>query len=291
MFPFLAAAALLAGPSTPPSTPPATVAAVLARRTGVPAADASALLSQLGAALAEAGLPMMPPGELELHLARLGLADGTPCKGKTSCLSELGRQLQVAWVVMISLSELEGERSVGLELLEVNTELILERDALLLGGRAKLKPELLEPFVARALKHTGAVGSPPPVVATREELKTFSPKPGAPPPQALLPPPPPPPASGFLELPLASPRSHARGAVLATAGGVLLATGAVLLGVGLTANGRLSEGTPGSDGRVRSPLTATQAQALAREATLELSLCAAGALAGLGLGTAALVTW
>jgi hypothetical protein len=287
MFPLLAAAALLAGPSTPPSTPPATVAAVLARRTGVPAADASALLSQLAAAFAEAGLPMMAGGELELHLARLGLADGTPCKGKTSCLSELGRQLHVAWVVMISLSELEGERSVGLELLEVNTELILERDALLLSGRAKLTAELVEPFLARALKHTGAPGAPPAVVAARGELKT----PGANPPQHLLPPPPPPPSSGFVALPEPAARSHTRGALLAGAGGVLLAAGAVLLGVGLATNGRLSEGAPGSDGRLRSPLTAPQAQALAREATLELGFSGASALAGLGLGAAAVVTW
>jgi hypothetical protein len=94
-----------------------------------------------------------------------------------------------------------------------------------------------------------------------------------------------------VELPVVAPRSHTRGALLATAGGVLLATGAVLLGTGLATNARLSEGTPGSDGRVRSPLTATQAQGLAREATLELSFSAAGALAGLGLGTAAVVTW
>ena len=248
------------------------VALVLARRTALGPADASALQSQLSGALSEAGVPLLAPAEVRRRLARLGLDDATSCKGKAECLTELGRQLQVRWLVTISLSELDADRSVGLELLDVDAGLVVEREAVLLTPRTKLEAALFADLSRRVQAHLA------PSAASPAELKA-------------APVPVPPPATGLLPMPQPAPRVQPSRVVLLSTGAALLAATVVLLTAGLVTRGRLSQGDRGADGLVRSTLSAGEARQLSRDASLELSAAGGAGLVALGLGTAVILTW
>lgn len=228
-------------------------------------------------------LQVVNEAETGRRLARLGLRDATSCKGKASCLAEVGKQLQVNWLVMVSVSELEGDRSLGLELLEVATERVVERDAVLLAGKTPVTGELLEGFVAHTLTHAGEPKPATPIVASTPT--TLFPK-DAPTEPDLSPPPPPrvEPLGPFQP-------AHTRSVVLLSTGGVLLAGAAVLLGFGLTMNAKLSAGEVGPDGRVRSSLTSSEATAVATTTSVELGTAGAAAVLALALGTVGVLTW
>lgn len=262
-------ALLAADPST---------AAVLARRTNVSGAEANSLAAQAAAALSADGVPMLPDAELARRLTRLGLKDASTCGGKTACLTEVGRQLKLDWLVSVSVSRLENDRSVALELLKLSAGTVVEKESLLLPAKTKLTADLLEGFSQRVKLALGLVTPPPveppkppdaPVVTKLEPVK---------PPDVVIPAPPP-------------PRSHRTSFVLGGAAVAALGTAAALLAVGLSTQASLSTGTSNPDGRLRSELTGSEAQARANAAGLQLGLAGAAAAVGAGLGTAAVVTW
>jgi len=244
------------------------VALVLARRTGVSAPDAAGVVLDASGSLSLPGLIEAP--EIALRLARLGLKDATSCKGREACLAELGKQLEVRWLVLLSLSQLGVERSLGLELLQVDAEKIVEREALLVPAEAWLVPAAMEPFLNRVTARLAAV-------ARLEEALRTAPAPAPGPRIPLVDAPP----------PLAS---HGTALALGGGGVALVATAVALLVAGLQSQAQLSQGTL-VGGVVHSPLTASQAQATADRATGELSGAGVAMALGLGLGVAAGFTW
>jgi hypothetical protein len=245
------------------------VAVVLARRTGVSAPDAAAVVATAASTL---GLPgMEDPTETARHLARLGLKDGTFCKGREGCLAELGQQLEVRWLVLLSVSQLGVERSLGLELLQVSAEKVVEREALLLTTEAWLSQGAVVPFLERVLARLEAAAR------VSEAIRAGAPAPGL---------------DASVAVGAGRPAAPNRGPslVLAGAGALVLGVAVALLVLGLQSQAQLSQGEA-RRGSVYSPLTAAQAQATAARATGELGGSGAAAAVGLGLGVAAVLAW
>ncbi|MFT3712240.1 MAG: hypothetical protein QM817_31735 [Archangium sp.] len=257
---------------------------LLGRRTAAPAATAKTLTSDASKLLASEGVSLAMTNEAAMQqLARISVKDSANCNGKKACLAELGRQLKVPWVVLLSVAIIDSELSVGLELLRVSDETVVETDSLLLPKKAKLDASLLQGFAAR-VKNRLSPPPPTPEVKKDEPKKDDAPVATDLTPknteEPLLPPPPPPPA-----------RSHVPSLVLGGAGVASLLAGAALLTVGAVSRGPLSQGAPNDDGRLRSTLTYQQAQQL-NDSSTPLVLGGIGALAvGAGLGTAAVIAW
>ncbi len=276
----LVPAVLAAEPST---------AVLLARRVSVSAGDASALGAQAAALLSDAGVPgVLSAADTSRRLGKLGLKDATTCGGKPACLAEFGRQLKVEWLVLASVSRVADDKSLAFELFDVGAKAVVERESLLLPKGAALAKDVLEGFAGRVRARFGL----PPLAkagATPEVAKVEPPKSDTPvnpelvprPTEPDLPPPPPPP-----EAP-----SHTASWVLGGTAVAALGTAAALLAVGLSTQGRVNAGPVGADGRVRSTLTGSEAQATAGAATTQLGLAGAAAAVGVGLGTAAVVVW
>jgi hypothetical protein len=247
------------------------MAVVLARRTNVSAPEAAALTTRAAAALQLPGA--VEPAEVLLRMGRLGLRDATSCKARDVCLAELGRQLQVGWLVLVSLSQLGEERSLGLELLQVAAEKVVDREAVLLPPRAGLDPALLEAFRGRVASRLATAADAP-----RLDPRLLSPGPGASSPL------------GSLAAAEAAPRSRTPALVMGGAGIALVVASVALLVVGLGTRAQLSQGEL-RNGQVYSPLTAQEAQGVATRASVELGGAAVGAAAALGLGLGAAVAW
>lgn len=255
VFQYLLAAALAAEPST---------ATILARRTGASPADAAALTRQVAARLS--GPAFVAYAESQRRLSAFGLSDGTTCGGKPECHAEVGRQLGVQWLVLVSVSQIAQDQSVALELVEVATEQVHERDSLLLPRRGEVPIELLERFAERVVLRVQ--GSDAPRAARLE------PRPGDP------------------SLPLeAPPRSRVGNVLLGTAALAAIGVGVGLLVNGLSLREGVARGTPGDDGRLRSDLTGGQAQAQNDQASVMFGLAGGAAALGLVLGTTAVLTW
>lgn len=264
-----------------PAEPPA-LAVLLARRVSVSAKDACQLTAQVVDALGGGQCPGLVTGpDTARRLAKLGLKDATTCGGKPACLTEFGRQLGVGFLVLTSVSKVAGERSLALELYDVAQGAVVEKDSLLLPKGQKLPADLVTGFVTRV---KARLAPPPPEPTTKPAAApdapvatTLTPAPT----EAPLPPPPPPPA----------PKSHTASWALGAGALAALGAGAALLAVGLSTQGQVNAGPVGDDGRVRSPLTTTEAQAKAGTAGLQLGLAGAAAAVGLGLSTTAVVLW
>jgi hypothetical protein len=237
--------------------------------------DAAALVAASATALRELKVPgVVDAAEATRSLGRLNLKDATSCKGKPACVAELGRQLKVDWVVMVSASKLGTERSVALELLQVSSEAIVEKEAVLLAAKAQPGVDLLEAFAGRLRTRFEPPAVTPP--ADAPPVVTLTPAPRADP----LPPPPPPPPE----------RSHTGSFILGGAGLALLAGGAALLALGLAGRASLAPNTT-VNGQPASSLTIGQAQATATRSSVELGAAGACGAVGLALGVAAVVTW
>jgi hypothetical protein len=259
---------------------------LLSRRTATSAAVAKGVTADASRLLASEGVPLAMSTEAALQqLARISVKDSASCNGKKACLAELGRQLKVPWVVLVSVAVIDHELSVGLELLRVSDETVVETDSLLLPRKGKLDAALLQGFAGK-VKSKLAPPPPPtpevkkdepprqvdaPVAAELTPQKTEEP---------LLPPPPPPPA-----------RSRAPSLVLGGVGVASLLAGAALLTVGLVSRGPLTAGMAADDGRVRSTLTYTDAQQLNASSSMLIFSGLAALVVGAGLGTAAVLTW
>lgn len=247
-------------------------ATILVRRTAVTPAEANGLMQKVTQHLAVPGL--LEFADSQRKLSTFALEDGTTCGGKPECHAELGRQLQVGWLVLVSVSQIAQDQSLALELFNVASEQVLERESLLLPRKGDVPTTLLDGFAARvSARVLPALVEPKKidVPAANTLLRPLEVKP------PVLPPPP--------------PRSHAKGIVLGAV--ALAATGA---GLGLLVNGlntqaKLRQGTPGEDGRIRSTLTGSEAKAVNDSAALQLGLAGAAGAVGLGLGVTAIIVW
>lgn len=254
---------------------------LVTRRTAVTPAQANALAAECWEGLRAGGVPLaLEPAATLKQLARVSVKDSASCNGRRACVAELGRQLKADYVVALSVSRLDADTSVALELVRVADEGVVEKDSLLLSKKAALD---VAGFAAKVKAVLLPEAPPPPP----EEEKP-RPAPDAPTEAKLVPrdvqPPPavPPPEP---------PRTHAASFVLGGVGVAALAAGAVLLGVGLSQRTALEQGAPGPDGRARSPLTGAQAAAMNGSSSALLGVSVGALAAGVGLGTAAVFTW
>ncbi len=247
-------------------------ATILVRRTAVTPAEANALMQKVTQHLAVPGL--LEFSDSQRKLSTFALKDGTTCGGKPDCHAELGRQLQVGWLVLVSVSQIAQDQSLALELFNVGSEQVLERESLLLPKKGEVPTAMLDGFAARvSARVLPAVMEPKkldvPVVTTL--LRPLETK------QPVLPPPP--------------PRSHAGGIVLGAVALAAIGAGVGLLVNGLNTQAKVGQGTLGEEGRIRSTLTGSEANALNDSATLQLGLAAGAGALGLGLGVTAIVVW
>lgn len=247
---------------------------MLARRTAVPPAEAQALVNHITGVLVELKVPgVLPAADLGVALQKLNLKDATSCRGRPACVAELGRQLQARWVVMISLSQLGDERSVGLELLQVEGEAVLEKDAVLLAAKARPGADLLDGFAQRVRTRL----QPPPAL------------PPPPPPPLVLEPAPQPVSSAPLVATAPATPPPRPGRLLAASAGAALVVGIVLLTVGLVVRGQLAGRLV--DGQLVSSLTIGDAQQRLTASVVELTAAGACGALAIALGAGALFTW
>jgi len=247
-------------------------ATILVRRTAVTPGEANALMQKVTEHLAVPGL--IEFSESQRKLSSFALKDGTTCGGKSGCHAELGRQLQVGWLVLVSVSQIASDQSLALELFNVASEQVLERESLLLPKRGEVPTSMLDGFAERvSARVLPALVEPKPIAVpvVTTLLRPLEVK------QPVLPPPP--------------PKSHAGGLVLGVVALAAIGAGVGLLVNGLNTQAKLSQGTPGEDGRIRSELSGSEAKSLNDSASLQLGLAAGAGAAGLALGATAIIVW
>jgi hypothetical protein len=262
-------------------------AVVLSRRTAVSPGDAAAVTAQVVKALEAAQVPLLDGPETTRRLARVRQKDATLCAGKPACLEELLKQLEVPWLVLVSVAQVAGDKSLGLELFEAASGTVVEVESLVLPSWKAASPELLDGFAQRVLARVVPPPEKPAENVEKKVEKTPEAKPDAPLVTTLTPPEPPP-----NPLPSEPPaKSHTASWVLGGTAVAALAAAGVLLAMGLSTARGLSAGSPQPDGTVRSDLTGSEAHAKASAAGVQLGLAGGAAAAALGLGTAAILTW
>lgn len=253
-------------------------AVLVGRRTSLSAADAQVLAQTISKHLVSAKVPIkLDADAARSSLARLGLKDASACNGRKACVSELGRQLSAAYVISLSLSEVGSDRSIALELLRVEDGLVLEKEALILAPGATITADQLASFSTLVLTRFGlgdrpVVEAPPPVKVPEPVVRADLP------PVIIAPLPPPP------------PKSHVSSFVLGGAGVVALGVATGLLVAGLNGRAEAYRSTE-VEGVQRSPYAASEVQRRAAAGGVQLGLAGGLAAAGLGLGTAAVITW
>lgn len=254
------------------------VAVLVSRRTGVTPATTELLARQASAALLAERVPLkLDADAARAAVTRLGLSDSAACDGRKRCLAELARQLEVEWVIALSFAQLGSDRSMAIELFKPADGVVVAKDALILG-EAAFTPEQLAPFAAKA---RAALGVP---VAVSSDV------PVAPPPPPSLEPPPPPPVLVVTPVPAPAPRSHAVSFALGAGGVASLVTGAVLIITGVVDHADAVATQPsGSELRARYP--ADEVLRRANDADARTGVGVALSSLGLGLGTAAVLTW
>lgn len=266
---------------------PSGVVVLLSRRTAVPQAEGRELAAQVAALLGKAGLPLASDAEgVSRRLARLGVKDTANCNGRKVCIAELARQLEAPWVVALSVSRIESDRSLALELIRAQDVAVVAKDSVVLAKADKLTSDLLAGFVDKARTAMGLAPPPGPVVTTPPTTPD-KPPPDAPVQTALTPPPP----STPPVLPPPPPeKSHTASYVLGGAGVLALGAAATMLALGLSTRTELARGQ-NAGGRTLSELTEPQAVQLNSRSNVELGVAAGAGALGLGLGTAAVLVW
>lgn len=273
------------------------VAVLLSRRTAVSSSDAVAVTGQVTKALVAGQVPLLDGPETTRRLARVRQRDATLCAGKPACLKELSRPLEVPWLVLVSVAQVAGDKSLGLELFDASAGSVAEVESLVLPSWKAVNPELLDAFVQRVLARAAPKPVEKPADPTPNDKPdgkpngkpgdTTSGTPGDTPVATDLTPKDVPPT-----LPPETPtKSHAASWVLGGAGAAALVAAGVLLGIGLSTQASVSAGDKRPDGLVYSELTGSQAQARAQAAGMQLGIAGGAAAAAIGLGTAAILTW
>lgn len=267
----------------------ASLAVVVGRRTSVTPADAHGLARSVSAQLAGRQVPLKLDADASrAALVRLGVKDAAACSGRKACLTELGRQLGVAWLVSLSVAQVGSDRSLALDLLQVSTGAIAEREAVILAPGATLAADAFSAFAERVRQRVAPAAAPPPVVDR---------------PVVEAPPPPPPLVSPPVVTPPAStaavqvapstpepPRSRAAPVVLGIAAGASLVAAGVLVASGLAARSEAYRTERVGDEQ-RSPYTASEVQARAGAANGQLGVAGGVGAVALGLGVAMVLTW
>lgn len=245
---------------------------VMTRRAGVSAADSQAVVSQVSTLLSQQGVPVtLAPDAASQQLKKLGLPDAASCAGKRDCIVELGRQLHVTWVFSVSVARVEKDRSMSLELVNVDDGATLEKDGFVLAAKGDVTAEQLGAFVAAVKKRLT-----PPAPVDVPVVVVTTPKPVEPP--VDLPPPPPPPMPE---------RSHAASFVLGGfAAGALVGAG-VTLGLGLMKRSELT----GSVMNGVSSYARSEATRINTDANTRFILSAALGAVAIALGTIAVIVW
>ena len=94
------------------SAPPEQAVVLVGRRTAVSAPAAKVLAVDASNILESAGVPIALPADKALQqLTRVSVKDTSSCNGKRACLAELGRQLKVPWVVLLSVAAIDQEQA------------------------------------------------------------------------------------------------------------------------------------------------------------------------------------
>jgi hypothetical protein len=257
------------------------VAVLVGRRTSVSPAEAQTTSQAISTHLANARVPLkLDADAARASLSRLGLKDASACNGRKACLTELGRQLQVGWVISLSLSQVGSDRSIALELLRVADGVVPEKEAIILATGANVTADQLSGFATRVRAQLGisdkpvAEITPPPVVGVKPPVVTEP-----------LPPP-------VVVAPVTPPaKSHVTSFVLGGVALAALAVGTGLLVSGLTGREAAYATTQAPDGTLRSPYTASEVQRRAGASSVELAIAGGAAAVGLGLGVGAVVAW
>lgn len=258
---------------------PSIDAVLITRKTGVTPAQAAELQAQLARALEANQLKVKLSGVgLQSALKKLGVKDASACNGRRSCINELVRQLQATALVSVSVSRIDDETALALELVRLDERLSPVKDSLLLPpGKSALEP-LVAAFATKVREALGAdaprVVEPPP--AQPLAAPTLVPEP-----------PPTPPPAVFIEAPAPS---RAAPTVLAISGGVSLAAGVALLIVSVVTRGELNATTT-HGGLPASSLTEDAAQRKNTESNVLLGTGLGAAVVGAGLATGAILTW
>jgi hypothetical protein len=284
------------------------VAVTLSRRTAVSTADASAVTTQVAKALEGAGVPLLDAAETSRRLSRVRQKDATLCAGKPACLKELLKSLEVPWLVLVSVAQVAGDKSLGLELFERDSGTVVEVESVVLPSWKAISPDLLEAFAQRVEKRAGPAEAPKvgdgtkpgdatkngdptkPGDATKPDpTKPDATKPGDAPVATTLTPTE---ATATDTLPPAKPsKPHVTSWVLGGLGAAALVTAGVLLGLGLSSYASLSAGAPQPDGTVQSELTGAEAQARASSAGMQIGIGSGAAAVAVVLGTTAVIAW
>lgn len=257
---------------------PNSASVVVTRRTSVTAVEALALADDTAKALEKAGVHVEPdPVTSARDLALKGVKDTSTCQGKKACVLDFGKKLGVEVLVSLSVSQIEGDRSVALEAWRVPGATIIAKKAVLFPAAKLIDPAVLDEFanlVRVALGLPAPMAKPvavdAPVVAVAPKLTP------AEVPTTTLPLTVPPPA-----------RSHVASYVVGGAAVAALAAAGALGITGFLAKNRLDATT----GANRSPLTMTEAQALAGSANTQLTAAGVAAIVGAGLGATAVILW
>lgn len=259
------------------------VAVLVGRRTSVSPAEAQSVSQTISSHLTSARVPLkLDADAARASLAQLGLKDASACNGRKACITELGRQLQVGWVISLSLAQVGSDRSIAIELLRVSDAVVSEKEAIILATGASVSAEQLSGFAARVRTQLGLTDKPVAEVTPPPVVK--------PPPPVVVEPPPPAPLPVVVAPVTSPPKSHVTSYVLAGAGVAALAVATGLLVSGL--NGRAAAyATTEVDGTLRSPYTASEVQRRAGAAGVELGFAGGAAAVGLGLGVGAVIAW
>lgn len=256
-------------------------AVLVTRRSGLTVPQAAELRTQLERALTAAGVPVALEGKaLSTRLAGLGVKEPAACNGRRSCVFELGRQLATRHLVSVSISRVEGDSALALELLRVDGEATLAKDSFVVPKGVKDLTALVGPFAEAAKK---ALAPPPEPVVTAP--------PPTPPPAVLVPTEPP--RTALVEVtPAPTPRSHTAGLVLGGAGVAAAIAGGVLLAVSFATRAPLTTGSGMGDYlRSDSSLTEKEAQARAQQADGTMAAGIGAAAVGAGLLVGGIIAW
>lgn len=265
------------------ATPAPTTAMIVGSRVKVSATKTDLIARGLDAQARTAGFDLVSANEISDKLRALGFADAAACGGKRKCLIELGRQLGVSRLLVVSVAEVRSDLSVSLELLDVETG---KRHATASGVMAVSATDLdaaMQPVVTELARAAGVVPmsqapllSPPPEPpVTIAPLKDVEPSVGLGP---------------KVEAPVAA-KGPCVSCWLLGGLSVAAATAVVLLGVDGAGRGQALIGTPGTDGQRRSTLTVSGALALRDQANLEVAFAIGGGVLSAVLAALAAMLW
>ncbi len=264
-----------------------TVSVLVSRRTGVPAATADSLARQVSTALVAEQVPLkLDADAARTAVARLGLSSSVACDGRKRCLVELARQLNVEWVVVLSVAQLGADRSMAIELLRQDG-VVVAKEALLFGADAVVTREQLAAFATQV---RSALGISSPVALTPVAPPPDAPV--APPPQPVLTPVPPPASQGVLmPAPPVARTSHAPAFVLGGAAAASLAAGVALLVTGLVDHAKAVETQPRQGSERLALYSAEEVLSRANDADRRTGLGVGLAVVAAGLATGAVLSW